>query len=480
MYTINGSLQKLTESYTLFRNIKKFVKFRVDIFDMINDIIEETEVSSVRDKYFIYILAMIIVPLAGELKFFPFGGDVRVSLGTPVFFFLLLSIKKLKPILFGFLVGISVIVVRTLLELGSTDTVTFLEALIHHVPVFFYYLCFGTLFSLLRVRNLNENLFLIGVCGAIIELGATIVEIIFRSISTEWSMTFHTLVLICGVAIIRSFFVLSFYSLTIVREAKLSERQQRKQNEENLMLVSDLYVEMVQINKVAQDAEELTSNCIALHDNLKELGNEAESKVALKIAGQMHEIKKDNQRIFAGLEKLMIKGTIDDFMSIEEIIHIISTTNKRYAEMLGKTVEFSVSIRGEHPRYNSFKLTSLINNLVSNSVEAIQIKGKIELTAEIASEFIRLRVSDNGSGISERNRALIFEPSFTTKFDRNGIASNGIGLFHVKNVIEKLGGEINLLESNEAYKTIFEIMLPAQTFAYQNKEAGDDEIFDCG
>ena len=40
------------------------------------------------------------------------------------------------------------------------------------------------------------------------------------------------------------------------------------------------------------------------------------SQAMLKIAGELHEIKKDNQRIYAGLSKLMAKEKLDDFMNI--------------------------------------------------------------------------------------------------------------------------------------------------------------------
>jgi two-component system, sensor histidine kinase YcbA len=55
---------------------------------------------------------------------------------------------------------------------------------------------------------------------------------------------------------------------------------------------------------------------------------------------------------------------------------------------------------------------------------------------------------------------LVFEPGFTTKFDDNGYASNGIGLSFIKGVIEQHGGEIRLLDLSKSSKTTFEILLP--------------------
>ena len=52
------------------------------------------EVITVRDKLLAYLFMIIAVPIAGELKFYPLDGDLRVSLGTPLFFFILLWSTK--------------------------------------------------------------------------------------------------------------------------------------------------------------------------------------------------------------------------------------------------------------------------------------------------------------------------------------------------------------------------------------------------
>jgi hypothetical protein len=45
----------------------------------------------------------------------------------------------------------------------------------------------------------------------------------------------------------------------------------------------------------------------------------------------------------------MAKEKLDDFMSIEEIMDVITHSNKNYGEMLGKKIDFKVSILGKHP-----------------------------------------------------------------------------------------------------------------------------------
>ncbi|MEH7109341.1 MULTISPECIES: sensor histidine kinase [Bacillaceae] len=406
-----------------------------------------------------YLFIIFAVPIAGELKFYPIHVDIRVSLGTPVFFFILLWMRKIHPILSGLLAGTAVFLFRMILYGLQSDSISIAHAFSMHFPVFFYYLVFSMLFYLFKINTLYDNPFLIGVLGVVIEILASMVEITFRYFSSHTPLTLHTFLIIGGIAIIRSFFVLGFFNILILRESKLAEEQQRKRNEEILLTISNLYVEMIQVKKSSKNAEELTSSCYGLYRGLKGGKNNQESQTTLKIAGQIHEIKKDLQRIYAGLSKLMVKENFNDYMDIEDIIAIIISSNKSYGEMLGKSIEYEVSISGAHLHYRTFILFSLINNLVANAVESIHEKGKIELLVERINEKIKIVVSDNGSGISEKNKPYIFEPGFTTKYDETGMASNGIGLSHIKQVIENIGGEINLLDTTQ--RTTFGIELPA-------------------
>lgn len=416
-----------------------------------------------RDKLLIYIIMVISVPLAGEFNFYPFEGDLRVSLGTPVFFLLLLWSKKTHPVVAGFLVGIAVVAFRIFLDYLTLDDFLWNEAFPLHFPVFFYYLTFAGLFHLLKVKTFYDRPFIVGVLGVIIEIASSLIELAFRSIFSNDPLTFYSFMIIGIIAVFRSFFVLGFFNIIIYREAKLAEEEQRKRNEQLFMLISNLYVEMIQLKKSMKSAEEVTQTCYNLYRKMKEQDetNPFTTSV-LTIAGQVHEMKKDNQRVHAGLSKLMEKENLNDFMKIEEIINIVVTTNSRYGQMLEKAIEFNVQIKGEHQPYHTFILLSIINNLVSNAVEAIEHIGYISVLITKDQETLRIEISDNGPGILAKHRDLIFQPGFTTKYNQTGIASNGIGLTYVKDVVQHLNGSIQLQDADGNTKTFFIIQLPIE------------------
>ncbi len=375
---------------------------------------------------------------------------------------MLLWSRKIQPIIASLLAGTSVVLFRISLDYFASNPFYFLNSFLESAPAFIYYFTFAVLFHFLVKTKDPKDQFVVGIICVLIDIIANLSEIFVRHVVSGMTFSWLDGLLIIGIAIVRVFFVLSFYNILILKESMLAEEQQRKRNQEILFHVSNLYIEMIQVKKSAKDAENMTNLCFQLHRKLKENESDLElAEFALDITSQLHEIKKDNQRIYAGLSKLIIEKELNDKMTIAEIIDMILLMNKHYAQSIGKNVEFKQNINGVHPHYFTFKIISILNNLVANAIEAIPKSGEILLSATIIKQTLVIFVSDSGTGISERNQKQLFKPGFTTKFDQQGNPSNGIGLFHVKNAIENLGGNIALVNA-PPYQTSFKIAIPLE------------------
>jgi signal transduction histidine kinase len=93
-------------------------------------------------------------------------------------------------------------------------------------------------------------------------------------------------------------------------------------------------------------------------------------------------------------------------------------------------------------------------NLLLNAVQASRSGEKVTVEAE-AGQDVRVRIVDNGCGISAANQKRIFEPFFS---GRQG--GTGLGLFLSLNFARRWGGDIRVA-SEPGRGSTFEIVLPS-------------------
>jgi two-component system sensor histidine kinase YcbA len=417
---------------------------------------------------FILILMMITVPLAGELNFYPINASFRISFGVPVFLFFLLLFHKIPAILPGFLTALNIVGLRILIECITKEHFHLAASFKSNFSSFFFYLAYAFFFSLAKFTRFYNRLILIGFIGILIELVSDMIELTVQYYVLGTTFQLPALREILIMAISHSFIVLSFFTIIQLYESKEREKHIKKQNDHMLLLISNLYEESIHLKKTLLNAENITKKSYDLYKSVIDLKNEktladyAEEfgRQALKIAGEVHEIKKDNQRIFAGLSKLISHESLADYMDIHELVSIIKRTNEKYAGLLEKNIQIMFSIKDDHPFYHVFTLLSIINNIVANAVEAIIDEGTITIHINRYQNLIEFRIEDNGPGIAPKRKNAIFKPGFTSKYDRSGNPSTGMGLSFVKDMIEQLEGTITVKDRPEGTGSIFMIQLP--------------------
>ena len=103
-------------------------------------------------------------------------------------------------------------------------------------------------------------------------------------------------------------------------------------------------------------------------------------------------------------------------------------------------------------------LYEALRNFLVNSVEAVQGRkdGKIRIELGVESEWVLIRIVDNGVGMSPKTLREMFKPFYSTKNQKNNW---GIGLSYSQLVINSHGGDISVKSEENKY-TSFEIVLP--------------------
>lgn len=110
-------------------------------------------------------------------------------------------------------------------------------------------------------------------------------------------------------------------------------------------------------------------------------------------------------------------------------------------------------------RVDPSQLEQLIMNLVLNARDAMPNGGTIRVSTrrhmEMGKSRIALTVEDQGVGMDEELKAMIFEPFFSTKAPGKG---TGLGLAMVQSIVEQNGGTIEL-KSAPGEGSTFTVML---------------------
>ncbi|MFC1590506.1 ATP-binding protein [Candidatus Omnitrophota bacterium] len=96
-------------------------------------------------------------------------------------------------------------------------------------------------------------------------------------------------------------------------------------------------------------------------------------------------------------------------------------------------------------------------NVIRNAGQAIGEKGKITISAKSSDDKVVIDIKDTGHGIPADKIKELFNPFFTTKEPGKG---TGLGLFIVRQVVERNGGRIYLKETKVGEGTTFALEFP--------------------
>lgn len=93
-------------------------------------------------------------------------------------------------------------------------------------------------------------------------------------------------------------------------------------------------------------------------------------------------------------------------------------------------------------------------NILKNSIQAVEVDGKIDITIKKEEESVIICIGDNGMGMEEKELEKIFYPFYTTKKE-----GTGLGLWIAYKMIKEQEGYINVKSKKQAGTEIY-ITLP--------------------
>ncbi|MCV9385523.1 sensor histidine kinase [Reichenbachiella ulvae] len=105
------------------------------------------------------------------------------------------------------------------------------------------------------------------------------------------------------------------------------------------------------------------------------------------------------------------------------------------------------------------RITGMLNNLITNSIryhDKSKEKAYIKVSGKVVENNLHFSVEDNGLGIETEFQEKVFDMFYRAS---NKLGGSGLGLFTVKESINKLSGKIQL-DSTSGKGTTFSIVIP--------------------
>ncbi len=155
-----------------------------------------------------------------------------------------------------------------------------------------------------------------------------------------------------------------------------------------------------------------------------------------------------------------IASAFSDFAQMptkkKERIEVVGVV-KRTLDVFNKDyLTYNANINEVHVDLDKTQLIRIVTNIVKNAIQATEEvqSPKVEVFLRDEKSYIEIEVSDNGKGISDEFKELVYEPKFTTKS-----SGMGLGLPMIKKIVESYGGTI-VFVSELGKGTTFTIQIP--------------------
>lgn len=419
------------------------------------------------DKRNIEKIAIISVAttIMGQIYISPVPGAFRLSMAVAMLSVLLIFFDQVPVLLVSSIVAVMIPFFRAFVHFIAYHDMTFFQTFAYYSPVVIYYILYGIFFELLDIRRKLDSPIMFFLALWLCDCTPNIAEALFRRL--DLSSSFNNLmynIIMMGFA--RSVFTCILYYVSIYYKGRYDRKQKDIRYREMVLFISSLKSELFFLKKSMTDIEDAMQMSYELY---RELADKSLKERVLTISRNVHEIKKDYSRVVIGMDKVLSTENEKSSMSLSEIINIIKENREKIITDGDKEISIDFRYENNFITPDFYHLISVLNNLITNAIDAIESKGEILVEEKSGDEVYLFRVVDNGRGIESDEIDMIFVPGYSTKYDPvTGRMSTGIGLSHVKHIVENhFKGSIHVESSDKGRKTCFEVRIPKDSIEFR-------------
>lgn len=378
----------------------------------------------------------------------------------PIFLY---NYAELNPTIVGFATGIVSPFFRGVIEYLEIKDLEVTFAMVG--PDVFFYFTYGILYYFLYFKAANKSINRLIITAFFCDFLSNIVEMSIRTSIVGMNIVIIRNLIV--IAAVRAFIVMGVIISMKNYRAFLAKEEHEERYRRLMLLTSSFKSEIYFANKNINEIEDVMKKSYFAYKVISENDYPYELKqLALDIAKDVHEIKKDYIRIISGLEQMSKDKADSTHMSIKDIISILESSTKEYIRLNKLNIEVYFNVYVNFYVAEHFYLMSILRNLINNSIEAMEKrKGLLKLNIYAQGEDYVFSIYDNGEGIKKDNIDYIFNPGFSTKFnEETGDIERGLGLALVRDLTREVFYGKVLVKSEVNRGTSFDIVIPNRIF----------------
>lgn len=182
-------------------------------------------------------------------------------------------------------------------------------------------------------------------------------------------------------------------------------------------------------------------------------------------------IYKENKRLEQQVERVLNMAKLDrnelglqiEKVNMHDLIEDTADNFRFNQTIAGGEIELDLKAEFTNVKVDLVHITNVIYNLLDNAVKYTEGKAKVKVSSKNKNKGIEISIEDNGIGIEKEQLKQVFNQFYRVPTgDQHDVKGFGLGLYYVKIIIDKHGGEITAF-SKLGQGSTFRFWLPTAT-----------------